>query len=165
MIANSINNLPIAIRNEVSDYEAIDLLTPNRLRLGRNNERCPDGEMITMVNPLNILDENTNIFTELIRWFLFRSVCLNSLSQNEDYFASYISCGLNLKLILQSNQKWRICGAQKLMNAAQHYFTWHKEVKPGEWDHVDRQLPEVSVQLAREPETKIKNWKIKTNYW
>lgn len=66
MIANSINNLPIAIRNEVSDFEAIDLLTPNRLRLGRNNERSPDGEMITMVNPLKILDENMMIFNT---WF------------------------------------------------------------------------------------------------
>ena len=30
-ISNSINNLPIALKNEVSDFEAIDLLTPNRL--------------------------------------------------------------------------------------------------------------------------------------
>ena len=26
-------------------------------------------------------------------------------------------------------------------------------MEPGKWDHVDRQLPEVSIELAREPET------------
>ena len=66
MIANCINNLPIAIRNEVSDFEAIDLLTPNRLRLGRNNERCPHGEMVTTFNPLKVVDENVEIFNA---WF------------------------------------------------------------------------------------------------
>ena len=29
----------------------------------------------------------------------------------------------------------------------------HEEVEPGEGDHVDSQLPEVSIELAREPET------------
>ena len=29
----------------------------------------------------------------------------------------------------------------------------HEEVEPGEGDHVDRQLPQVSVELAGEPET------------
>ena len=29
----------------------------------------------------------------------------------------------------------------------------HEEVEPGEGDHVDRQLSEVSIELAREPET------------
>merc|ERR1719206_97532 len=30
---------------------------------------------------------------------------------------------------------------------------WHEEVEPGERDHVDSQLPEISIELAREPET------------
>merc|ERR1712055_734540 len=29
---------------------------------------------------------------------------------------------------------------------------WHEEVEPGEGDHVNSQLPQVSVELAREPE-------------
>ena len=29
----------------------------------------------------------------------------------------------------------------------------HEKVEPGEGDHVDSQLPEVSIELAREPET------------
>ena len=32
-------------------------------------------------------------------------------------------------------------------------LTWHEEVEPGEGDHVDSQLPEVSIELAWEPET------------
>ena len=44
-IANSINNLPIAIGNEVEELENLDLITPNRLRLARNNERSPIGPL------------------------------------------------------------------------------------------------------------------------
>ena len=49
-IANSINNLPIAIGNETDELEHIDLITPNRLRLGRNNQRSP-------VGPLEVTDK------------------------------------------------------------------------------------------------------------
>ena len=44
-IANTINNLPVAIGNEVEDLENLDLITPNRLRLARNNERSPVGSL------------------------------------------------------------------------------------------------------------------------
>ena len=39
-IANAKNDLPLALFI-ASDYENMDLLTPNRLKLGRNNERSP----------------------------------------------------------------------------------------------------------------------------
>ena len=42
-IANSVNNMPIAFGNVVQDLENLDILTPNRLMLGRNNDRCPIG--------------------------------------------------------------------------------------------------------------------------
>ena len=44
-ISNSINNLPVAIGNECEDLENLDLITPNRLRLGRNNNRSPVGAL------------------------------------------------------------------------------------------------------------------------
>ena len=44
-ISNSINNLPVAIGNEVEELENIDLITPNRLRLARNNSRSPVGPL------------------------------------------------------------------------------------------------------------------------
>jgi hypothetical protein len=30
--------------------------------------------------------------------------------------------------------------------------TWHKEVKPREWNHVDSEFPKIGVKLTREPE-------------
>ena len=44
-VSNSINNLPVAIGNETEDLESLDLITPNRLRLGRNNSRSPVGQL------------------------------------------------------------------------------------------------------------------------
>ena len=52
--------------NGVSDFESIDLITPNRLLLGRNNERSPTGDMIVTSHPDKILDENAKIFQS---WF------------------------------------------------------------------------------------------------
>ena len=65
-ISNSINNLPIGLGNISADLENLDLLTPNRLRLGRNNARSPTGEMIQVSHPSKIIDENNRIFTS---WF------------------------------------------------------------------------------------------------
>ena len=39
-IANSVNNLPIGLNNRTNSLENLDLITPNRLLLGRNNNRC-----------------------------------------------------------------------------------------------------------------------------
>ena len=40
-VSNSINNLPIGLGNKVESLENLDILTPNRLILGRNNSRGP----------------------------------------------------------------------------------------------------------------------------
>ena len=40
-IANCVNDLPLAIGNVVSDLQNLDILTPNRLMNGRNNDRSP----------------------------------------------------------------------------------------------------------------------------
>ena len=61
-IANRINDLPLALGNVTSDYEAMDLLTPNRLRLGRNNQRSPSGSLTITNNPMKIMEENERIF-------------------------------------------------------------------------------------------------------
>ncbi|XP_066914563.1 uncharacterized protein [Clytia hemisphaerica] len=64
-IANQINNLPIAIGDITGDFECLDLITPNRLLLGRNNERCPDNT-IFCDNPTRIMKENQKIYNS---WF------------------------------------------------------------------------------------------------
>ena len=65
VIANTINNLPLAVGN-VTDCENMDLLTPNRLLLGRNNERGPSGEFVVSKNPTQMIKENTKIYDA---WF------------------------------------------------------------------------------------------------
>ena len=61
-IANSVNNLPVVIGNETSELENLDLITPNRLRLGRNNSRSPIG-VVEITDRLDrILQINSDIF-------------------------------------------------------------------------------------------------------
>ena len=38
VIANAVNDLPDGLGNIISDYENIDLITPSRHSLGRNND-------------------------------------------------------------------------------------------------------------------------------
>ena len=54
-IANCINDLPLAIGNVVSDIENLDILTPNRLMKGRDNNRSPSGLMSVAYKILEIL--------------------------------------------------------------------------------------------------------------
>ena len=65
-IANRINDLPIALGNIVSDFEMMDLITPNRLRLGRNNARSPCSPLVMNNNPVKLIEENKRIFEA---WF------------------------------------------------------------------------------------------------
>ncbi|XP_066914399.1 uncharacterized protein [Clytia hemisphaerica] len=65
-VANSMNDLPLALNGIVSDYESMDLITPNRLKLGRNNDRSPTEPLIVSKNPSKILQTNTEIFDT---WF------------------------------------------------------------------------------------------------
>ena len=60
-VANNINDLPLALGNKTSNLEMMDLLTPNRLRLGRNNERSPTGCMLVTTDHNRILEENKAI--------------------------------------------------------------------------------------------------------
>ena len=65
-MANTINNLPLALGNIVGDFECMDLITPNRLLLGRNNDRSPEGNVIYTDNPSRILQTNEQIYQS---WF------------------------------------------------------------------------------------------------
>ena len=65
-IGNTINDLPLALGNVVSDFENMDLITPNRLRLGRNNDRSPVGPMMVTNSPERFINLNQQIFNV---WF------------------------------------------------------------------------------------------------
>ena len=56
------NNLPVAIGNETQDLECVDLITPNRLRLGRNNDRSPICPVEVTDKFDAILQANTDVF-------------------------------------------------------------------------------------------------------
>ena len=65
-VANSINDMPLALGNKTSNFEMMDLITPNRLRLGRNNERSPIGAMLLTKDYNKILEKNKEVFET---WF------------------------------------------------------------------------------------------------
>ena len=64
-ISNPINNLLWAIGNITGDLENL-LITPNRLWLGRNNDRSPMGPLNVSNNPKTFLKCNEQIFNV---WF------------------------------------------------------------------------------------------------
>jgi hypothetical protein len=65
-ISNTINDLPLALGNITGDFDQMDLLTPNRLMLGRNNDRSPTVPLQLTTNLAKILKQNLQIFTT---WF------------------------------------------------------------------------------------------------
>ena len=65
-VANSINNMPIAIGNVTKDLENLDLITPNRLMLARNNNRCPTGSVIVSGDVGKMIKQNNSVIQA---WF------------------------------------------------------------------------------------------------
>ena len=65
-ISNSINNLPIGLGSKCAALENLDLLTPNRLLLGRNNSRCPTAPLVLSSDVRKIIQTNADIY---IVWF------------------------------------------------------------------------------------------------
>ena len=73
-VANSVNNQPIAIGNIVQDIEHLDILTPNRLILGINNDSCPTGPMTVTSDPRKIIKANNDIFDTWFKCWLISYV-------------------------------------------------------------------------------------------
>ena len=69
-IANSINNLPLGLGNKVADLENLDLLTPNRLLLGRNNSRSPTAPLVLSNDVRQMVQKNCDIFGAWFRSWL-----------------------------------------------------------------------------------------------
>ena len=61
-VTNSVNNQPIATGNIVEEVENLDILTPNRLLLGRNNDRSPTGNLQTTGDGMKMIEANDEIF-------------------------------------------------------------------------------------------------------
>ena len=73
-IANTINDLPLALGNITSQFENMDPLTPNRLCLGRNNNRSPIGSMMVTNNPEKFLFTNEKLFNTWFECWLISDV-------------------------------------------------------------------------------------------
>ena len=72
--ANCINNLPIGTgssRNINLELDDLDIITPNRLRFGRNNERSPLGPAYLSHDPFKFMDMNMKIFNSWWEHWLF----------------------------------------------------------------------------------------------
>ena len=65
-IANSVNDFPIGLASRNVDLGNLDLLTPNRLLLGRNNDRSPVEPVEVAGSYDRIIDANDEIFKT---WF------------------------------------------------------------------------------------------------
>ena len=85
-VANTINNLPIAAGKVSQGIEQLDLITPNRLLLGRNNDRSPVGTLSITVDVGKIISQNQNIFKA---WFqAWLTSCVPSLMHQPKWFKS-----------------------------------------------------------------------------
>jgi len=64
----------------------MDLITPNRLLLGRNNQRSPDGFAVECDNPTKILKENEKVYNA---WFeVWLLVHVPKLMKQQKWFDS-----------------------------------------------------------------------------
>ena len=73
-VANSMNNLPIGLRSETKDLENVDLLTPNRLLLARNNNRCPVGPLRVSEDLGKIMERNEKVLNVWFKAWLISHV-------------------------------------------------------------------------------------------
>ena len=75
-ISNSINNLPIGLGNLSDSLEHLDVITPNRLILGRNNSRSPSIPLQLSGDFRKIVDSNNKIFDQWFKEWLISYVPL-----------------------------------------------------------------------------------------
>ena len=61
-VSNNINNMPIGLGNKVDMLENLDILSPNRLILGRNNNRAPTAPLEIVSDIRKIIEHNNKIF-------------------------------------------------------------------------------------------------------
>merc|ERR1712015_100452 len=54
-IANELNNMPICLGSRTDDLDNLDIITPSRLLLGRNNRRAMTGH-VTLDKPGRLLE-------------------------------------------------------------------------------------------------------------
>ena len=92
-ISNTINDLPVAIGNETEGLENLDLITPNRLRIGRNNDRSPVGPLELTGKIERILQLKIDVFQSW--WEAWLVSALPKLVPQPKWFKNdeHVKCG------------------------------------------------------------------------
>ncbi|XP_066915555.1 uncharacterized protein [Clytia hemisphaerica] len=85
VIANTINDLPIGVNSKVEN-DILDLITPNRLLLGRNNDRSPVGDMMVTTKPSRMIQGNQQIYDAWFESWLLNHV--PNLMDQQKWFTS-----------------------------------------------------------------------------
>ena len=102
-ISNSINNLPIGLGNKCEALENLDLLTPNRLLLGRNNCRNPTVPLELSGDLKKIVESNARIFESWFKEWLISFVPL--LVQQPKWFSTERSVPVGDIVLFRKSEK------------------------------------------------------------
>ena len=102
-VSNSINNLPIGLGNKSDMLENLDILTPNRLILGRNNTRSPTAPLEITHDVRKIIQANNEVFKAWFKEWMVSYVPL--LVDQPKWFISDRSVAVgDVVLILKSDK-------------------------------------------------------------
>ena len=102
-VVNSINNLPIGLGNKVESLENIDLVTPNRLLLGRNNNRCPTEPLLLSQDVKKIISTNADIFRVWFKTWLVS--CVPVLIEQPKWFKTSTNLQVGDVVLFLKNEK------------------------------------------------------------
>ena len=102
-VANSINNLPIGLGNKIDSLEHADVLTPNRLLLGRNNCRNPTVPLELSGDLKKIVESNARIFESWFKEWLISFVPL--LVQQPKWFSTERSVTVGDIVLFRKSEK------------------------------------------------------------
>ena len=102
-VANSINNMPIGVGNRSANLENLDILTPNRLILGKNNDRCPSVPLELAQDYKRIVETNNDIFNAWFNAWLVSYVPL-VMERPKWYESNREACVGDIVLFLKETQ-------------------------------------------------------------
>ena len=102
-VSNTINNLPIGLGSKTEMLENLDILTPNRLLLGRNNDRCPTAPLEITHDLRKIVESNNDIFRSWYKEWLVSFV--PTLIEQPKWFVSDRSITVGDVVLLLKSEK------------------------------------------------------------
>ncbi len=104
-VANTVNNLPIARGKKSRGLENLDLITPNRLKLARNNNRSPVGTITLTEDVKKIMVQNNKVFQTWFKAWL--TSCVPTLMHQPKWFRSDIDPKVgDVVLFLKSDREF-----------------------------------------------------------